>query len=124
VSCFNADFLSEVPLVRRFAEKRFRKTALYLNRASVFYFALVTILLWFCLPVSSGQENPNLLTVPRISGVFVKSVPGAPFSGTVEIVSRQKLPDGSVFMLKTINYIARDSLGRTHNEVRRLVSDS
>jgi TonB family protein len=121
VSCFNADFLSEVSLVRRFVS--FRKTALYLNRASVFYFGLVTILLWFCPPVSSGQENPRQLTVPRISGVFVKPVPGAPFSATVEVVSRQKLPDGSVFMLKTINHIARDSVGRTHNESRRLVSD-
>ncbi len=122
VSCFNADFLSEVSLVRRFL--LFCKTALYLNRASVFYFGLITILLWFCLPVSSGQESPQQPTVPKIPGVFVKSVPGAPFSATVEFVSRQKLPDGSVFILKTINHIARDSVGRTHNEARRLVSDS
>jgi TonB family protein len=111
VSCFCADFLTEVSLVLRFV---------HLNRASVFYFGLITILLWFCLPVSFGQEK---LTVPRISGVFVKPVPGVPFSATVEVVSRQKLSDGSVFTLKTMNHIARDSAGRTHNESRRLVSD-
>jgi TonB family protein len=121
VSGFIADFLSEVSLVRRFFLSC--KTVLSLNRASVLYFGLVTILLWFCPPVSSAQENPRQLTVPRISGVFIKPVPGAPFSATVEVVSRQKLPDGSVFMLKTMNHIARDSAGRTHNESRRLVSD-
>jgi TonB family protein len=105
--------------VRRFF--LFRKPAL--NRASVSYFGLVTILLWFCTPVSSAQENPRQLTVPRISGVYIKPVPGAPFSATVEVVSRQKLSDGSVFMLKTMNHISRDSAGRTHNESRRLVSD-
>ena len=42
----------------------------------------------------------------------------------MEIVSRQKLPDGSVFTLKATNHIARDSVGRTHNESRRFVSDS
>jgi TonB family protein len=102
----------------------FCKTALCLDRASVFYFELITILLWLCLPVSSGQENSQQLTVPRMAGVFVKPVPGAPFSGTVEFVSRQKLPDGSVYVLKTMNHIARDSAGRTHGESRRFVSDS
>jgi TonB family protein len=115
VSCCHDDFLTEVSLVQRFVS---------LNWASVLNFGLVSILLWFCLPVSSGQENPHQLTVPRISGVFVKPVPGAPFSATVEVVSRQKLPDGSVFVLKTMNHIARDSAGRTHNESRRLVADA
>jgi TonB family protein len=113
-----------VPVLRLFVEKRFRNTAPYLTRVSVFSFGLATLLLWVCPPVSSGQESSNQLTVPRIQGVFVRSVPGAPFSGTVEIVSRQKLPDGSVFTLKTTVQIARDSVGRTHNETRRLVSDS
>jgi TonB family protein len=108
--------------VRRFV--LFCKTARYLNRASVFYFGLITILLWLRVPVCSGQENSQQLTVPRIAGLFVNPVPGAPFSGTVEFVSRQKLPDGSVYVLKTINHIARDSAGRTHSESRRLVSDS
>jgi TonB family protein len=121
VSCFYADFLTEVSLVRWFV--LFRKQAISLPRPGVVSFGLVTLLLWFYPPASSGQENPQQPTVPRISGVFVKPVPGVPFSATVEVVSRQKLPDGSVFVLKTMNHIARDSAGRTHNESRRLVSD-
>lgn len=111
-------------MVRRFIEELFRKTAFCLNRAPVFYFAPVMSMLWFGVAFSHGQQNHDEATVPRVSGLFVKSVPGAPFSGKVEIVSRQKLPDGSVYVLKSTSYIARDSLGRTHAEARRLVSDS
>lgn len=34
------------------------------------------------------------------------------------------MADGSVYVLKTINYIARDSRGRTRNEARKLISAS
>ena len=89
-------------------------------------------LLLFCLApsISSSQEaaspasSEQPATVPRVAGVFVYPVPNAPFSGTVEIISKQKLADGSVYVLKTINYIARDSHGRTRNENRKLVSSS
>jgi hypothetical protein len=57
-----------------------------------------------------------------VNGIFVPPVPNAPFSGTVEILSEQKLSDGSVNILKTINHIARDSQGRTYNENRRFVA--
>jgi TonB family protein len=79
---------------------------------------------------SAGQEtagndtSDKQLSVPRIRGVFLKPIASAPFSGTVEIVSKQKLPDGSTYVLKTINYIARDSRGRTYNERRKLVAAS
>lgn len=79
---------------------------------------------------SAGQEtagndtSDKQLSVPRIHGVFLKPVAGVPFSGTVEIVSKQTLPDGSTYVLKTINYIARDSRGRTYNERRKLVAAS
>lgn len=56
----------------------------------------------------------------HIPGVFVTPVPGAPFSGTVEILSKEILPDGSVFARHTINHIARNSAGAIHNERRRL----
>jgi TonB family protein len=89
-------------------------------------------LLLFCLApsISCSQEatspasSDQQATVPRVAGVFVYPVPNAPFSGTVEIVFKQKLADGSVYVLKTINYIARDSHGRTRNENRKLVSSS
>jgi hypothetical protein len=57
----------------------------------------------------------------HIPGVFVTPVPGAPFSGTVQILSRESLPDGSVYTRQTINHIARNSSGVIYNERRRLV---
>jgi TonB family protein len=111
-------------MVRRFTKERFFKKGSYLNWPCIFRFASVTTMLWFCVAFSSGQQSQDQVTLPSISGLFVKSVPGAPFSGKVEIVSRQKLPDGSVYVLKSTSVIARDSLGRTHSEAHRLVSDS
>jgi hypothetical protein len=99
------------------------------RRSAGFSSALLVVLLLCLLPsTASSQEaagndkSGKQVTVPRVYGVFLPPVPGAPFSGTVEIVSRQKLPDGSVFVLKTVNYIARDSKGRIYNEGRRLVA--
>jgi TonB family protein len=113
---------SEVPLVQQ--SHLSRTPTLSFLRFGRFEFGVIIILLWFFIPVSPGQEKPDKPTVPTIYGVFVKSVPGAPFSGTVQVISRQTLADGSVFVLRTINHIARDSAGRTHNEARRLVSES
>jgi hypothetical protein len=56
----------------------------------------------------------------RIPGVFVTPVPGAPFSGTVEILSKQSLPDGTVYTRRTVNHIARSSSGVIYNELRKL----
>ena len=58
----------------------------------------------------------------RVAGVFVTPVANAPFSATVDIVSKQKLPDGSFNIRTSIAYIARDSAGRIYNERRALVS--
>ena len=58
----------------------------------------------------------------RIPGVFVTPVPNAPFSATVEIVSKQKLEDGSLNVRTTVNHIARDAAGRIYNERRQMVS--
>jgi hypothetical protein len=51
-----------------------------------------------------------------IPGVFVTPVPGLPFSGTVEILSRQLLPDGTTYTRRTVSHIARNSVGVIHNE--------
>ena len=56
-----------------------------------------------------------------VGGVFVTPVPNAPFSATVDIVSKETLPDGSTNIRTTVSYIARDSAGRIYNERRRLV---
>jgi len=55
-----------------------------------------------------------------IPGIFVPPVPGAPFSGTVEILSRQTLPNGSIYTRWCRYLIARNSAGVIHNERRKL----
>jgi hypothetical protein len=55
-----------------------------------------------------------------IPGVFVTPVRAAPFSGTVEVLSKQLLPDGTTYTRRTVNHIARNSAGVIHNERRML----
>ena len=57
----------------------------------------------------------------RVDGIFVTPVPNAPFSATVEIVSHEKLPNGTEHVVTTRNHIARSSSGRIRNERRQLV---
>jgi hypothetical protein len=56
-----------------------------------------------------------------VPGVFVTPIPNAPFSATVEIVSHQKLPDGTENVRATTNHIARASSGRIYNERRQWI---
>ncbi|MGI4827555.1 MAG: hypothetical protein ACRYFU_05090 [Janthinobacterium lividum] len=58
----------------------------------------------------------------HVEGVFITPVPNAPFTATVEIVSHQKLADGTEHIVMTRNYIARSSSGRIRNERRKLVA--
>ena len=83
----------------------------------------------FCLSAVSGWSQAAAPMPPdyrgvsvRIPGVFVTPVPNAPFSATVEIVSKEKLEDGSLNIRTTTNHIARDAAGRIYNERRQLVS--
>jgi hypothetical protein len=57
----------------------------------------------------------------RVGGVFVTPVPNAQFSATVDIVSKEKLPDGSFNIRTSVAHIARDAAGRIYNERRALV---
>jgi hypothetical protein len=59
----------------------------------------------------------------NVSGMTVPDIPGSPFSATVVIESQRYWPDGSTQTRRTINLIARDSQGRTHNETRRLMPE-
>jgi len=73
-----------------------------------------------------GQEPRKVsseISVPNVNGIFLDPVPNAAFSAILEITSRQKLPDGSFHDLRTINVVARDSVGRTYQEGRRLVAE-
>ena len=56
-----------------------------------------------------------------VPGIFVTPIPNAPFSATVEILSHESLPDGSVNTRTTTALIARASSGRIYNERRQLV---
>ena len=65
-------------------------------------------------PVSPGGGT-------TVNGIPILNVPGAPFSATVVLEFERIWPDGSSEIRRTINLIARDSQGRTHNETRRLM---
>ena len=88
---------------------------------------LVTFLLCTLQVTGVGaQESPHPPDYPgvgvHIPGVFVTPIPGAPFSGTVEIISKEVLPDGSMRTRQTVNHIARNSAGVIYNERRQLVA--
>lgn len=53
--------------------------------------------------------------------IFVTPIPGAPFSGVVNVERSIGQSDGSIVTLKTNRDIGRDSRGRIHNERRTLV---
>lgn len=55
-------------------------------------------------------------------GIFITPVQGAPFSGTVEIASKQILLDGSNNVKRTAYHVARNSAGVVYDEARRMVT--
>ncbi len=87
-------------------------------------FAALAAPLAFCQATSDSEPPPYPGVSVHIAGVFVTPVPGVPLTAIVELESRQILADGSTDVKKTINNIARDSLGRIYNERRRLVGPS
>jgi hypothetical protein len=84
---------------------------------------LLTVLLF-----SGVVAQEDTYTVPPdypgvqifIPGIFVPPIPNAPFSGTVEILSKQSLPNGSTYTRWCRYLIARNSAGVIHNERRKL----
>jgi hypothetical protein len=69
-----------------------------------------------------------LLTIPATvlptsaqANIFLTPVPNAPFSAVVEVQRTRIRSDGSVFNLKSIRSVARDGIGRIHNESRALI---
>ncbi len=65
----------------------------------------------------------TLAAVPQASAqdIFLTPVPGVPFSAVVEVQRAVIRPDGSGFNLKSIRIMARDGIGRIHNESRALI---
>jgi hypothetical protein len=70
--------------------------------------------------ISRPPDYPGLRV--HIPGVFITPIPNAPFSGTVQILSKEPLPDGTTRTRQTVNYIARNSAGVIYNETRLLVT--
>lgn len=75
-------------------------------------------------------QSPDLNRLPpgyrgvteAVPGIFLTPVPNAPFSGTVEIVSHSKLPDGSEEVTTAENHLARSSSGRIYQERHPMVA--
>jgi hypothetical protein len=86
-------------------------------------------LLFAVLPFAAFSQSD---TMPRdyrgvgihIPGIFVTPVPNAPFSAKVDIVSQEKLPDGSLNIRTSTAHVARQSSGRIYNELRALEPSS
>ncbi|MFI5094622.1 MAG: energy transducer TonB [Candidatus Acidiferrales bacterium] len=57
-----------------------------------------------------------------VYGLHVPAVRGLPFSAKVELETVAQLQDGTQIAHKTYNLDARDSSGRTHNEMRNWIS--
>jgi hypothetical protein len=53
--------------------------------------------------------------------IFLTPAPNAPFTAVVEVQRTILRPDGSVFNLKSMRTLARDGIGRIHNESRTFV---
>ncbi len=88
---------------------------------------LLSILLSASLaPVCLGQTAPMPPdyrgVTERVGGIFLTPAPGAPFTASVNIVSKKVLPDGESSVQTTIEHIARDSSGRIYNERRAMVA--
>lgn len=100
---------------------------LYSFSVSTRVFSVTALLCVLLMTGLHGQQAPEPHppdyrgVQTRIPGVFVTPIAGAPFSGTVEILSRQSMPDGSIYTRRTINHIARNSAGVIYNERRKLV---
>jgi len=69
-------------------------------------------------PAQDVQPQTRAVTV---NGINIPDIPDAPFSATAVFEFERYWPDGSTQVWRTINLVARDSQGRTHNETRRLM---
>jgi hypothetical protein len=70
-----------------------------------------------------SQGTPQQDRANIVNGITISPIPGAPFSATVVIQSEREWPEGYTETRRTINLIARDSVGRTHSETRRLMPE-
>jgi TonB family protein len=92
---------------------------------------LAVVIVAIGLPARSHQQTTesapvNVSAEGRVTewvyGERIPPVPGLPFSAKVELETVSQLQDGTQIMHKTYNLDARDSAGRTHNEMRNWVT--
>ena len=95
-----------------------------MTRLSLSLLSLATV---FFLPPSARPQSPDTLpsNTPGtanvsewMTGESIPAIPGLPFSAKALLETVTHLEDGTVITHNTYNLIARDSLGRTHNEGR------
>jgi hypothetical protein len=65
------------------------------------------------------RDYPGVRT--QVPGIFLTPVANSPFSASVDILTHEKLPDGSERIRTSTDHIARSASGRIYNERRALV---
>jgi hypothetical protein len=65
--------------------------------------------------------SATVLPTTAQTNIFLTPVPNAAFTAVVEVQRTRIRPDDSVFSLKSIRNMARDGIGRIHNESRTFV---
>jgi TonB family protein len=97
----------------------------------LFALALAAATAAISLPASTNAQTPDSVPISvssegRVSewvyGERIPAVRGLPFSAKVELETVSQLPDGTLITHKTYNLDARDSAGRTHNEMRNWIT--
>ena len=96
-----------------------------------FALAFAAAIVAIALPPGSYAQTPdsapvNLSTEGRVTewvyGERIPAVRGLPFSAKVVLETVSQLQDGTLITHKTYNLDARDSAGRTHNEMRNWIT--
>ena len=94
-------------------------------------FALAAAIVAIFFPVRTNAQTPdsapvNVTSEGRVTewvyGERIPAVRGLPFSAKVELETVSQLQDGTLITHKTYNLDARDSAGRTHNEMRNWIT--
>jgi hypothetical protein len=92
-------------------------------------FLLLGGALFLLIPAISAQTTQEGPRIPDggarevLVSIFIPSIPGAPFTATVNTESIRALPDGTRITLKNHRLIARDKSGRIFQERRLLVPE-
>ncbi|HEY6847847.1 MAG TPA: hypothetical protein VI320_16815 [Terracidiphilus sp.] len=91
---------------------------------NILYSAILLLATLLVRPaLSAGQGAAGQQGASFADGISIPEVPGKPFSATAVLETERYWSDGSSQVRRTINLVARDSEGRTHNEVRRLMPE-